>query len=76
METFIHYPMVIGTDIIATSSAGLLNPVTGEPFAIVTIGTITDVDRAVATAKTAQVAGAALSYGERSLALLKFADVL
>ena len=76
MEKLIHYPMVIGETLVSTGSEDLIDPSTGKPFATVALGTIEDVDRAVAIAKTAQIGWAALSYGERSLALLKFADAL
>ncbi len=76
MEKLIHYPMVIGEDLISTGSEDLVDPSTGITFATVAMGTTADVDRAVAVAKLAQKSWAALSYGERSLALLKFADAL
>jgi betaine-aldehyde dehydrogenase len=76
MEKLTHYPMVIGENLVATGNEDLLDPCTGQPFATVALGTLADVDRAVAAAKTAQVAWAALSYGERSMALLKLADAL
>jgi betaine-aldehyde dehydrogenase len=76
MEKLTHYPMVIGNELTSTGSEDLIDPSTGKPFATVALGTIEDVDRAVAIAKTAQTAWAAMSYGERSLALLKLADAL
>lgn len=75
-EKLVHYPMVIGSDKVTTGSENLIEPATGKPFATVALGTKADVDRAVAAAKQAQVGWAALSYGERSAALLKFADAL
>jgi betaine-aldehyde dehydrogenase len=75
-EKFIHYPMVIGAELVTTGSEDLIDPATGEVFATVAMGTTADVDRAVAIAKAAQVAWGALSYGERSAALMKFADAL
>jgi betaine-aldehyde dehydrogenase len=76
MDKLIHYPMVIGSELIETGSEDLIEPATGKAFATVAWGTKADVDRAVTTAKQAQVDWAALSYGERSLALAKFADAL
>jgi betaine-aldehyde dehydrogenase len=75
-EKLVHYPMVIGDELVATGSEDLIDPATGKAFATVALGTAADVDRAVVIAKTAQKAWGALSYGERSLALLKFADAL
>lgn len=76
MDKPTHYPMVIGDQLVATGSEDLMDPATGKAFATVALGTAAEVDRAVAIAKTAQVAWAALSYGERSAALLKLADAL
>jgi betaine-aldehyde dehydrogenase len=76
MDTLIHYPMVIGDELVSTGSEDLLDPATGKPFATVALGTTAEVDRAVAVAKQAQPGWAALSYGERSAALMKFADAL
>ncbi len=76
MEKLIHYPMVIGETLISTGSEDLIDPATGKTFATVALGTAADVDRAVVAAKIAQKTWARLSYGERSLALLKFADAL
>lgn len=73
---FTHYPMVIGDERMTTGSEDLIDPATGEVFATVAMGTPADVDRAVAVAKQAQVAWGALSYGERSAALMKFADAI
>jgi betaine-aldehyde dehydrogenase len=75
-EKFMHYPMVIGDELVTTGSEDLIDPATGEVFATVALGTAADVDRAVAVAKAAQVAWGAMSYGERSAALMKFADAL
>lgn len=75
-EKMVHYPMVIGGETIATGSEDLINPATGRVFATVALGTKDDVDRAVQAAKAAQVGWAALSYGERCAALMKFADAL
>lgn len=75
-EKLTHYPMVIGGDLVSTGSEDLIEPATGKPFATVALGSKADVDRAVAAAKKAQREWAALSYGERSVALLKFADAL
>ena len=76
MDKLTHYPMVIGEEWITTGSEDLIDPATGKVFATVALGTPAEVDRAVAAAKVAQPKWAALSYGERSLALLKFADAL
>ncbi|HEY9663128.1 MAG TPA: aldehyde dehydrogenase family protein, partial [Allocoleopsis sp.] len=76
MDKLTHYPMVIGADFISTGSEDLIEPATGKPFATVALGTKAEVDRAVAAAKIAQAEWAARSYGERSVALLKFADAL
>lgn len=75
-EKLVHYPMVIGGDRLATGSDDLIDPSTGKAFATVASGTAADVDRAVQAAKKAQPAWAALSYGERSAAIMKFADAL
>lgn len=75
-EKLTHYPMVIGGELVSTGSEDLIEPATGKPFATVALGTKEDVDRAVTAAKQAQKTWAALSYGERSIALLKFADAL
>ncbi|MGJ3249462.1 MAG: aminobutyraldehyde dehydrogenase [Elainellaceae cyanobacterium] len=76
MEKLTHYPMVIGGELVSTGSEDLIDPSTGKPFATVALGTKDDVDRAVEAAKKAQKEWGALSYGERSLAFLKFADAL
>ncbi len=76
MDKLIHYPMVIGSELVETGSGDLIDPATGQPFATVALGSKAEVDRAVAAAKEAQVGWAALSYGERSAALLKWADAL
>ncbi|KAM3091308.1 aminobutyraldehyde dehydrogenase [Phormidesmis sp. 146-12] len=71
-----HYPMVIGDRFVTTGSQDLINPATEEVFATVAIGTPQDVDAAVQQAQRAQIEWNQLSYGERSLALLKFADAV
>lgn len=76
MDKLIHYPMVIGDELVTTGNEDLIEPATGQPFATVAWGTPEDVDRAVAAAKQAQVGWGAMSYGERSAALMKFADAL
>lgn len=76
MDKFIHYPMVIGDELVTTGNEDLIEPATGKPFATVAWGTVDDVDRAVAAAKKAQVGWGAMSYGDRSAALMKFADAL
>lgn len=76
MNKLMHYPMVIGGELVETGSEDLIEPASGKPFATVALGTKADVERAVAAAKAAQVDWAALSYGERSTALMKLADAL
>lgn len=76
MEKLTHYPMVIGDELVSNGSEDLIDPATEQVFATVAVGTKADVDRAVAVAKKAQVQWRALSYGERSVALLKFVDAL
>lgn len=76
LEKTIHYSMVIGADSPSTGKQELVDPATGEVFATVAVGTAADVDRAVAAAKAAQPEWAALSVGERSVALMKFADAV
>jgi betaine-aldehyde dehydrogenase len=75
-EKLTHYPMVIGGELVPTGSEDLIEPATGKPFATVALGSQAEVDRAVKSAKRAQAEWATLSYGERSIALLKFADAL
>lgn len=75
-EKIVHYPMIIGAEKVATGSENLVNPATGKPFATVALGTKADVDRAVEAAKVAQSQWAAMSPGERSMAILAFADAL
>lgn len=75
-EKMTHYPMVIGGELVTTGSEDLIDPSTGKPFATVALGTKADVDRAVQAAKKAQPGWAALSYAERSAAMMKFADAL
>ncbi|MGG6294857.1 aminobutyraldehyde dehydrogenase [Leptolyngbya sp. AN02str] len=75
-EKLIHYPMVIGGEKVSTGSEDILEPATGQVFATVALGSAADVDRAVTAAKQAQPGWAALSYGERCAALMKFADAL
>lgn len=76
LESLTHYPMVIGGETVASGAQDLVDPATGEIFATVAIGQPADVDRAVAAAVVAQKEWAALSVGERSAALLAFADAL
>jgi len=71
-----HYPMVIGDEVVATGSQDLIDPATGQAFATVAVAKTEDVNQAVIHAKQAQVSWAALTYGERSAALMKFADAL
>ena len=76
LESLTHYPMVIGEETVASGSQDLIDPATGKVFATVALGTPNDVERAVAAAKAAQSSWAALSAGERSAALMQFADAL
>ncbi len=76
MEKLIHYPLVINGQPITTGSQDLINPATGKVFATVAVGTPEDVNQAVIAAQAAQKIWGSLSYGERSAALLKFADVM
>ncbi len=76
MEKLPHYPMVINGSLVTTGSQDLINPATGKVFATVALGTTEDVNQAVIAAKAAQKIWGSLSYGERSAALMKFADVL
>jgi betaine-aldehyde dehydrogenase len=71
-----HFPMIIGDQQVTTGSSDLLNPATGEVFATVAVGTPTDVDAAVIAAQSAQSIWGQMSYGERSLAMFRFADAL
>jgi betaine-aldehyde dehydrogenase len=54
----------------------VLNPATGEPIAETPVSTKADVDRAVGAAKDAFESWSAQTPGERSLALLKMADLI
>jgi betaine-aldehyde dehydrogenase len=76
MEKYTHYPMVIGDQLVTTGNEDLIEPATGKPFATVAWGTPETVDQAVATAKAAQRIWGAMSYGERSAAMMKLADAL
>ena len=69
-----HYPMVIAGKKVTRGSQDLIAPATGKAFATVALGTLKDVETAVAAAKEAQRTWGALSPGERSGALLKWAD--
>ena len=71
-----HYPMVIAGKKVNRGSQDLIAPATGKAFATVALGTLKDVETAVAAAKEAQRTWGALSPGERSGALLKWADLL
>ena len=75
-EKMVHYPMVIGANPVTTGSEDLINPATGKVFASVAVGTKADVDQAVEAAKAAQVGWAAMAVGERSAAMMAFADAL
>lgn len=75
-EKFIHYPMIVGGEKVTTGSEDVIDPATGKAFATVALGSKADVDRAVAAAKQAQVGWGALTYVERSAAMMKFADAL
>ncbi len=76
VSTLTHYPMVIAGELLTQGQQALIDPATGAPFATVAVGTVAEVNQAVAAAKAAQVSWGALSYGERSAALGKWADVL
>ena len=76
MEKLTHYPMVINSQLVTTGSQALINPATGKVFATVAVGTPEDVNQSVIAAQAAQKIWGSLSYGERSAALLKFADVM
>jgi betaine-aldehyde dehydrogenase len=54
----------------------VLNPATGEPIAEAPLSTAEDVDRAVAAARKSFDGWAAMTPGERALALLKLADAI
>ncbi|MEM9006960.1 MAG: aminobutyraldehyde dehydrogenase [Cyanobacteria bacterium P01_F01_bin.86] len=76
LKNLTHYPMVIGEETLTSGSQDLIEPATGDVFATVATGTPADVERAVTVAKAAQQEWAALSVGERSAALMAFADAL
>lgn len=76
MEKQTHYPMIVGNQEVTTGSQDLIDPATGQVFATVALGTPEDVTQAIAIAKDAQKAWGQLPVGERSAALLKFADAL
>ena len=76
MDKQSHYPMIIGDELVTTGSQDLIDPATEQVFATVAMATSDDVDSSVARAKKAQKDWAQLSYGERSAALLKFADAV
>jgi len=76
MEKLTHYPMIIAGNLVTTGSQDLINPSTGQVFATVALGTPEDVNQAVIAAKAAQKIWRGFSYGERSAALMKFADVM
>ena len=71
-----HYPLIIGSSRPSHGRQELIAPATGQPFATVAVGTLEDVSNAVAAAKAAQAIWGALTPGERSTALLKWADLL
>jgi betaine-aldehyde dehydrogenase len=71
-----HYALVIGGKSVSHGKQELIAPATGKAFATVAVGTLEDVNTAVAAAKAAQKLWGALSPGERSTALLKWADLL
>lgn len=76
LENLTHYPMMIGGESLTRGSQDLIDPATGQVFATVSVGTPEDVHQAIAAAKAAQKDWAALSVGERSAALMAFADAL
>jgi betaine-aldehyde dehydrogenase len=71
-----HYPMLIGALEVKHGQDNLIAPATAAPFATVAVGTLEDVNNAVAAAKAAQKVWAAMSPGERGTAMLKWADLL
>ncbi len=71
-----HYPMIIGGLEVRHGQEDLIAPATGKVFATVAVGTLEDVNSAVAAAVLAQRVWAALSPGERGTALLRWADLL
>jgi betaine-aldehyde dehydrogenase len=70
------YPLVIGKDLVQGKTIDLIEPATGEVFAHAVNGTVNDVINAVANAKEAQSTWAALTPGERTHAMLMFANAL
>ncbi len=71
-----HYPMIVGGLEVKHGRDNLVAPATGEVFATVAVGTLEDVNKAVAAAVAAQKIWGALSPGERGTALLRWADLL
>jgi betaine-aldehyde dehydrogenase len=71
-----HYPMIVNGLEVRHGEEQLIAPATGEVFATVAVGTLEDVNLAVAAAVVAQKAWAALSPGERGLAMWRWADLL
>ena len=71
-----HYSLIIGSSRPSHGRQELIAPATGKTFATVAVGTLEDVSNAVAAAKAAQLIWGALTPGERSIALLKWADLL
>jgi betaine-aldehyde dehydrogenase len=71
-----HYPMIIGDLEVKHGRGNLIAPATGAAFATVAVGTLEDVNNAVAAAKAAQKVWGAMSPGERGTAMLKWADLL
>ncbi len=76
MEKLMHYPMVINGELIDHGSQDLIDPATATRFATVAVGTPEDVNQAVVAARQAQHEWGQLSLGDRSHALLQFADAL
>jgi betaine-aldehyde dehydrogenase len=75
-----HFPLIIGDQEIdrprPIDCRELVDPATDEVFATAAEGTAADVDVAVSQAQQAQQLWRQLTYGERSLALFRFADAL
>lgn len=44
MNKLMHYPMVIGGELVETGSEDLIEPASGKPFATVALGTKADVE--------------------------------
>lgn len=72
-----NYVMIIdGKPAVAAATFDVLNPATGDTFAVVPAGDVSHVDAAVAAARRAFPGWAARPDGERQAACLKLADLL